>query len=338
MGNFWRERKVLITGGASFIGSHLTEKLVRLGSRVKVVDDLSSGRLENLQNVSSEIEFSQGDLKNPAIAQRACSGTETVFHLAAWHGGRGVIDQNQTACSTNLILDSTVFASASKSHVEKVVFASSGCVYPINYQNDPSKEVYLKESDLGPPYNPDGLYGWAKLSAELTLRAYAVETEMKTASCRFFTVYGDRGHENHAIIAMIARSFINQNPYEIWGNGEQIRNWTHVSDITDGLILAAEKVDNGIGINLGTTERIKVLEAAQMIFDYVNFYPKIKFRPEMPTGPLNRVADNRLAKELLNWEPKVKFLNGLQKTIDWYFSSHKREDITKTLNDKLLAR
>src|ERR671923_776183 len=91
---------------------------------------------------------------------------------------------------------------------------------------------------------------------------------MKSVSCRYFTVYGDRGHENHAVVAMIARAFVRENPYVVWGTGEQIRNWTHVSDIVAGTILAAEKIDDGTAVNLGTMERTRVIDAAHEVLRY----------------------------------------------------------------------
>jgi nucleoside-diphosphate-sugar epimerase len=161
---------------------------------------------------------------------------------------------------------------------------------------------------------------------------------MKSASCRFFTVYGNRGHENHAVIAMIARAFVKQNPFVVWGNGEQIRNWTHVSDIVSGTILAAEKIDDGSAINLGTMERTRVLDAVQEVMRYTGHRADVELHPEMPTGPMNRVADNAMARKLLGWEPQVKFMDGLRATIDWYFSTKEREQISATLAHRLTER
>src|SRR5918999_3010669 len=134
--------------------------------------------------------------------------------------------------------------------------------------------------------------------AELTLLAYHREYGMKTASCRYFTVYGPRGVENHAVIAMIAKAFIRQDPFEVWGDGAQVRNWTHVDDIVRGTILAAEKLHDGTAVNLGTTERVRVLDAARLVLEYTGHKARIELRPDMPRGPRNRVADNALAKRL----------------------------------------
>ena len=336
----WKDHKVLVTGGASFISSHLVDRLVEKGAKVRIVDDLSSGHLENIQGHidSGAVEFTQADLREPGVSRKAVQGIQTAFHLAADHGGRGYVDLHQAACASNLGLDGIFFWECKKAGVEKIVYASSGCVYPNNMQEDVNEELYLTEDMVKPPHDADNMYGWAKLMAEETLLAYAKEWGIKTASCRFFTVYGERGVENHAVIAMIARAFIGQNPFEVWGTGEQVRNWTYVMDIVDGMLLSAEKIDDGTPVNLGTMERIRVIDAAHEVLRYMNVKADIKLLKDMPTGPLNRVADNSLAKKLLGWEPEMKFIDGLHKTIDWYTSVKNKDDVRKIFAHILTER
>jgi nucleoside-diphosphate-sugar epimerase len=336
----WRGRRVLVTGGASFIGSHLVDALIECEAQVRIVDDLSSGRLDNIrQHVhNGRVEFVQADLKDPGVAEQVVAGSSVVFHLAADHGGRGYVDLHQAACATNLMLDGIVFRACLQAKVDKVVYASSGCVYPNYLQTDPNNILYLTEEVVGPPYDADNMYGWAKLMGEMTLASYYKDWGMKSAVCRYFTVYGERGHENHAVIAMIARAFIGQNPFVVWGTGEQVRNWTHVSDIVRGTILAAEKIEDGTAVNIGTMERTKVIEAVREVLGYTGHQAKIELHPEMPTGPMNRVADNTLAKKLLGWEPQVKFVEGLRQTVDWYFSTKDRSQVRAALAQKLTER
>ena len=336
----WQGESVLVTGGASFIGSHLVDALVLRGALVRVVDNLSSGSLDNIRPHldAGQVELIQADLDTPSAAEPAVEGMAVVFHLAADHGGRGYVDLHQAACATNLALDGMLFRACRRAGVEKVVYASSGCVYPNHLQTDPNEMLYLTEEMVGPPYDADNLYGWAKLMGEMTLQAYYKDRGMKSASCRYFTVYGDRGHENHAVIAMIARAFVGQNPFVVWGTGEQIRNWTHVSDIVNGTILAAELIEDGTAVNLGTMERTRVLDAVEEVLRYTGHPADIELHPEMPTGPLNRVADNALAKKLLGWEPEVKFMDGLRRTIDWYFATKDRQQVRQTLNARLTER
>jgi nucleoside-diphosphate-sugar epimerase len=218
------------------------------------------------------------------------------------------------------------------------VFASSGCVYPNFLQSDTSKEVYLTEDLTKGPNDADNMYGWAKLMGEFTLQAYAREGKIKSASCRYFTVYGPRGKEDHAVIAMIARAFTGQDPFEVWGDGTQVRNWTYIDDIVSGTILAGEKIDDGTAVNLGTMERVRVLDAVQMVLEFTGHKAQIKLRPDMPTGPLNRVADNSLARTLLGWEPGLAFRDGLRRTIDWYYKTKDRAQVRQILGRMLTER
>ena len=316
------------------------DALLERGARVHVVDDLTSGRLENIEQhlKAGRITFTEADLREPGVTRAAMKGIEVVFHLAADHGGRGYVDLHQAGPASNLFLDGLVFWEAVKAGVEKVVYASSGCVYPNYMQTDPQKEIYLVEEDVKPPHDADNMYGWAKLMAELTLQAYHREHKLGAASLRYFTVYGPRGVENHAVIAMIARAFIGQNPFEVWGNGMQIRNWTYVDDIVRGTILAAEKINDGTAINLGTMERVRVIDAARMVLEYSGHQAEIRLRPDMPTGPVNRVADNKLAMKLLGWKPNMAFRDGLRKTMDWYAASHQKEAVRGVLEKMLTAR
>jgi nucleoside-diphosphate-sugar epimerase len=205
-------------------------------------------------------------------------------------------------------------------------------------QQDVKRELYLTEEMVGPPYEADGMYGWAKLMTELTLKAYYRDFGMKSASCRFFTVYGERGVENHAVMAMIARAFIGQDPFEVWGDGTQIRNWTYVGDIVDGMILCAERVEDGSAINLGTNERTRVIDAVKEVLRYTGHDAEIRLLRDMPTGPLNRVASTEFAKTTLDWEPKTKFLDGLHRTIDWYFRTKDRDAVRSYLSRMLTER
>ncbi len=316
------------------------DALLARGAKVHVVDDLTSGRTGNIEQhvKAGRVTFAEADLREPGVARAAMKGINVVFHLAADHGGRGYVDLHQAGPASNLFLDGLVFWEAVKAGVEKVVYASSGCVYPNYMQTDPAKELYLREEDVKPPHDADNMYGWAKLMAELTLQAYHREHKLGAASCRYFTVYGPRGVENHAVIAMIARAFVKQNPFEVWGDGTQIRNWTYVDDIVSGTILAAEKINDGTAVNLGTMERIRVIDAAHLVLEYSDHKAEIRLLPDMPTGPVNRVADNKLAKKLLGWEPKTPFREGLRKTMDWYFANHQREAVDGVLEKMLTAR
>jgi UDP-glucose 4-epimerase len=159
---------------------------------------------------------------------------------------------------------------------------------------------------------------------------------MKTVPCRIFTAYGERENETHAVIAWIARAFVRQDPFVIWGDGQQDRNFTYVGDIADGLIRAAERVTDGTPVNLGTAQHIKILDAVNMVLEYADFNPTMQFDMSAPVGVFSRAADLTRTRQVLDWEPSVSFDKGLHRTIDWYFET-KDQDYVRANLDRLLT-
>jgi len=327
---FYEGRRVLVTGGASFIGSHLVDKLVKLGAEVTVIDNLSSGRLDNLQDSINKIKFFKVDLEYAPFDKlaRLFKGHELVFHLAAVHGGRGFIDTHPADVCSNFVIDHRTFEASYRAGVEKVLYASSACVYPPELQAKVGSEYLLREedSDISNPGNflsADREYGWTKLMGELQLLAFIKQYGLKGCSVRFVTVYGPRENETHAIIALIYKAFERMDPYVIWGTGEQERDFTYVEDIVEGTLLAAEKIDDGRPINLGTGRRYKLKEVAEKIFEIMGWRPKkIIFDTSKPVGVMSRALDIRRAWELLGWRPRFSLEEGLRRTIEWYVRTH----------------
>lgn len=327
----WKDCPVLVTGGASFISSHLIDKLVEFGASVTVVDDLSNGKKENLVNSWDKIKFIHQDLEY--ISKKEITdiftGNEIVFHFAADHGGRGYIDTHPADVCSNFAIDHHVFEACSNTSVEKVIFSSSACVYPTELQNKIGSDYKLKESDSDPE-NLDGFlsadveYGWAKLMSEVQMNSFYKQYGLKGCPVRFVTAYGPREDETHAIIALIYKAVEKMDPYEIWGDGNQERDFTYVEDIVSGSILAAEKISDMTPINLGTGQRYKMIDVVKMICGVLNWMPSsFDFDTSKPTGALSRSLDNTKAKELLGWKPKFSLKEGLEKTVKWYIEHHK---------------
>ena len=331
--NFWNETNVLVTGGASFIGSHLVDKLVSLGSKVTVVDNLSSGTLENLDQSKEKITFLNQDLEyiSKSDLDKIFRDKEIVFHLAAVHGGRGYITTHPADVSSNYSIDHHVFEGCNDSNVQNLVFASTACVYPTKLQDTIGSDYKLKEQDADPTdldklMSADIEYGWEKLMSEMQLNAFKKQYGLKGCPVRFVTAYGPRENETHAIIALIYKAIEKMNPYQIWGDGNQERDFTYVEDIVDGTILAAEKISDGTPVNLGTGDRYKMIDVVNMIFKILGWKPdKIEFDTSKPVGALSRALDNERASNLLGWSPRFNLEDGLRKTIDWYKTSHKIE-------------
>lgn len=320
---FFRGKRVLVTGGASFIGSHLTELLVALGSQVTVVDDLSSGRVENLAAVEGDIGFRKADLRDPDEARRASSGQEIVFHLAASHGGRGYIDTHPVDCAGNMLLDHVVFRAAAAEGVSRIVLASSACVYPVNLQASSEERGLLREEDAGfdRPGSAfaDGEYGWAKLMGELQLRAFHKQYGLTGVACRLFTAYGERENESHAVVALIAKALARLDPFPVWGDGSQTRNFTYVADTVAGMALAAAHIDGFGVVNVGGSRHHTILELLEVIFRETGFRPaRIDRQTDRPVGVRSRASDNTRARRLLDWEPEVGLDEGVRRTVAWY--------------------
>ena len=349
----WRDKRVLVTGGASFIGSHIVDALLRKGAVVRVADDFSSGRLSNIGYPLKQADngvwkyesltIRQGNLKEMNFTKSMMRDIDIVFHLAALHGGRGYIDTHPAECCSNMILDQLVFEEANRAGVERVCFASSACVYPSYLQEETGSNYLLKEEDAD-PFSRDKAYadleyGWAKLMGEMALKAYYRQYGLKTSAARIFTAYGPRENETHAIIALIAKAFIKMDPYVIWGTGEQDRNFTYVQDIVDGMMLACEKIVDGSPTNIGRDDRITINDAAELIFELTDWRPKeIHHDLTKPQGVASRAADLTRAERLLNWRPKVSYEEGFKKTISWYFASSKKEDVLKNICELLFER
>lgn len=346
-------KRVLVTGGASFIGSHLVNTLLKQGVNVVVADDFSSGKLSNLEYSwkqknsktweSSNLLVRQGDLKDRGFTHSVMEDIEIVFHLAALHGGRGYIHTHPAECCTNMALDQLVFEEAFNAGVGRICFASSACVYPSYLQDTTGSNYLLKEEDADPFIRDKAFadleYGWAKLMGEMSLKAYHKEYGMKTASVRIFTAYGPRENETHAIVALIAKAFVKQDPYVIWGTGEQDRNFTYVQDIADALILASQKIENGSPVNAGRDDRITINRAAELIFEIINWKPnKIFHDIKKPQGVASRAADLTNAKNLLNWSPKFNYTEGFKETINWYFKNKQQENVKANLEKLLMER
>ncbi len=323
---FFEGRPTLVTGGASFIGSHLVELLVASGANVRVADDLSSGRLANLEAVRPAIEFLELDLRRPENARRAAEGASVVFHLAACHGGRGYIETHPVECSANMALDQTVFSEAVAAGARTLVFASSACVYPTNLQESADDRRLLVEGDAGfeEPGKAfaDGEYGWAKLMGELQLRAFAKQYGVDAVACRIFTAYGERENESHAVIALIAKAAARLDPFPIWGDGTQTRNFTYVADTVTGLALAAASLTGFAVVNVGSSRHHTVLELLEEIFAAVGWRPSAILRElDRPVGVKSRAADNALSRARLGWEPEVSLEEGVARTARWYLST-----------------
>jgi nucleoside-diphosphate-sugar epimerase len=314
----WGAKHVVVTGGAGFIGSHLVERLVTMGTRVRVVDNLQRGRIENIGPVSDRVEFLQGSLEDASFADRAIRGTDVVFDFASRLGGIRFLSKNPASIlSTNLRMLLYTLEAARIQNVERYFYASSSCVYG---QETP---VPHKEDHAG-FCPPESAYGWSKIAGEALVKAYHEEYGLRTYLARPFNVYGPKeslGPFPHVIIQFI-KDASKEKPLMIYGDGKQTRAFTYVSDVIDGIVRIAESPYICTPFNLGSGQETSINELADLI---IELYPsKMELRKQYCmaiSGDIRRrAADSRRAKELLDWEPTVELRVGLKNTIEWYRS------------------
>lgn len=322
--SFWDGKKVLVTGGAGFIGSHLVEQLVAENAEVRAVDNLENGLLDNLELCRDKIEFITNDLTAPISCKAAVKGVELVFSLAARVGG---VDYNikhpATMFTQNVLINTLMLQAAREEAIDRYLCVSSACIYP-RYCTIPTPE---SEGFKDEPEPTNRGYGWAKRIAEIQAQTYAQEFGMKIAIVRPYNTYGPRDHfspeKSHVIPAIIRRIFNEEDPLVIWGDGEQTRAFVYVTDVVKGMILAVEKYPNADPMNIGTEEEIKIKDLVSLIVTLSEKRPKIVFDSSKPSGQPRRNADITKAENLIGYKPEVSLEEGLKKTINWYIANSK---------------
>lgn len=321
MTSFWKNKKVLVTGGLGFVGSHLVEQLVTMGSKVTILDHVTSKKLINIEQVRSKISIVNGDCDVIADARTACEGQDIVMNLAARVGGIEYNQQHQgSILSANLNIASTILEAARQSKVSKVLAVSSACVYPRDaHIPTPESEGFRDE-----PEPTNGGYGWAKRMQELLSKYYSEEYNMEIAVVRPYNTYGPRDHfepdKSHVIPSLIRRIYNNENPLNVWGSGKQSRAFLYVTDLVHGMLLACEKSTTTNPINLGTDEEVTIKQLVELIISLSNHKITVAFDTSRPDGSPRRNSDNTLAKKLLHFSPRVSLREGLARTVEWYQS------------------
>jgi UDP-glucose 4-epimerase len=344
--NNYSGKSAVVTGGASFIGSHLTDALLELGASVKVLDDFSSGRKENL-TPHANLQVVELDVLNAeSVKAELTSDFDVVFHLAAVHGGRGFIESQQAAIMENFALDFNVFSAAAKAGVGRIVHASSACAYPVSPQSSTTDLNLLFEGLAGfdnpEKSDPDGAYGWVKLMGEYQLERICETSEKSSgASARIFTAYGERENESHAAIALIAKSLLKMDPYPVWGSGQQTRNFTYVADTVTGLLLLGleDKGSRFDVFNVGTADHVTVMAFIEEINQQLGWSPiKFDLQLDKPMGVASRASNNSKMMSKFAWAPGISIQEGIKRTLAWYTELDSRPSTISELEAKLNAR
>jgi UDP-glucose 4-epimerase len=297
--------KYLVTGGAGFIGSHLVDKLIKQNHKVVVIDDLSTGKKENL---NPKADFYQLDICDFEKIKPIFEGIDYVFHLAAIPRVPLSIEDPVLTSKVNAWGTINAFKAAIDQRVKRIVFASSSSVY------GDQEELPLKEEMIPNPVSP---YGLQKLMSERFARLFVNLYEVPIICLRYFNVYGPRidfDSDYSLVIGKFLRLRAENKPLTIFGTGEQTRGFCYIDDVVDGTIKAMEsdKLKGGEIINIGQEKSYSVNYLSQLIGG------EVQYLPPRPGDPLHTQADISLAKNLLNWEPKIDFKDGVELTRRWF--------------------
>lgn len=309
--------RYLVTGGAGFIGSNTVDELVRRGHSVAVLDDLSSGKEQNLADVRDRIDVFRGSITDPQVLDRACRGADFVLHLAAQVS---VPHSVQDPAETNRVnVDGTlqVLQAARQARVRRVVFSGSSAVYG-------EEPTLLKREDMPPiPISP---YGVSKLVSELYGQVFYRIYGLEFVSLRYFNVFGPRqdpSSQYSGVLSLFITAIRNGAAPIIYGDGEQSRDFTFVDNVVQANLRACEEPGvSGLVFNAGTGKRYTLNQTLRLL-------EKFSGRAAQPTYAEPRQGDIRdsqadisLAREKLGYEPRVGFEEGLRRTWDWYCAQH----------------
>lgn len=319
---FWDGKKVLITGGAGFIGSHLAEELLRRGRnvRITVADNLSKNRRKNIAAIRKDIRVVKTELDSFEEARKICRGQDIVLNLAARVGGVGYNSKHHgTMFRENMLISCHMLEAARLAEVERFLAVSSACVYP-RFCTIPTPET---EGFRDSPEQTNEGYGWAKRMAEFMADAYHKQFGMTIAIARPYNAYGPRDNfdleKSHVISALIRRIVDGkENPVTVWGDGTQTRAFLFVEDFARGLLEVCEKYAVSDPLNLGADEEVTVRALAEMISKISGSKAKLQFDPSKPTGQPRRNCDTAKAQAKIGFTARVGLEEGLTRTIQWY--------------------
>lgn len=274
--NFYANKRVLITGGAGFIGSHLAEELVKNQAKVTILDNLSTGNLNNLAYIKDQIIFQQGDIRNVKTCNIATKNQDIIFHEAAFVSAAESVEKPYECYEINVDGTLNILHAAYQNKVEKLLFASSAAVY--GNTNNICHEMLICE--------PESPYGASKLTGEKYCQMYSQTYGLQTLSLRYFNVWGERQDPHNGYAAAIAKfkAQMAQNlPITIYGDGLQTRDFIHVSQIVEAnlwLAMLPKNQLNGQPINIATGVSNTLLEMIEKLkINYPNYQPKLKFVP-----------------------------------------------------------
>jgi nucleoside-diphosphate-sugar epimerase len=305
--------RYLVTGGAGFIGSNTVDELVRRGHNVVVLDDLSSGKAENLAGVKGKIQFIQQSITNLDRLREVCRGVDYVMHLGARTSvPRSVIDPLET---NRVNVDGTlnVLVAARDAKVKRVVFAGSSSVY--------GETPTLPKRESMPPA-PISPYGVSKLAGEIYGQVFQRAYGLEFVSLRYFNVFGPRqdpGSPYSGVLSLFNAAILEGTQPAVYGDGEQSRDFTYVGNVVEANLLACEAQQAaGLAVNIGTGTRYTLNQTLALLGKITGRPAKAKYVPPREGDIRDSQADITRARDVLGYNPRIGFEEGLQRTWEWF--------------------
>jgi len=301
----------LVTGGAGFIGSHLVKRLVEQGDRVRVVDNLSTGKKERLESVLTTVEFVRAELADPAVCDQAVAGMDFVLHQAAVPSVQRSQEDPVGTNRANVTATVNLLESSRKYGIRRFVYAASSSAYG-------NSEVLPKQEDM--PANPCSFYALQKLTGERYCKLYQEFFNLETVSLRYFNIFGpsqDPNSEYSAVIPKFINRLLNRAPITVHGDGEQSRDFTFVDNVVEANLLAV-KAKNVAGrvFNIGCGDRITISRLIQLMEGILEMKAEVIMVAPRPGDVLHSLADISLAKTHLGYTPRVGVEEGLKRTVE----------------------
>ena len=307
----------VVTGGAGFIGSHIADALTRNGLRVRVIDDLSTGHRENLEEITGDVDFTEGSVADEQLLKKVLDGAELVFHEAAIPSVPRSVEHPRQSHVASVDGTFTLLLAARDQKVRRVVYAASSSAYG-DQPTLPKKEAMLPD-----PLSP---YAVAKLVGEYYCQVFARVYGLETISLRYFNVFGPRqdpGSQYSGVVSRFISVLLNNQQPVIYGDGEQSRDFTYIDNVIDANLRAAS-VTSGFGsvVNVANGQRITLNQLLEELKAIVG-KPEVKadYREARVGDVRHSLADISRARELLGYQPLVSLREGLQRTIDWWKTS-----------------
>jgi len=317
----------LIPGACGFVGRNLTKRLLKTTSdSLVLVDDLSKGRpLAQWLNIDKDgiieggrVDYYQQDIRvflkeivNPDHKLNSIKFSD-VFHLAAIVGGRSVIDGDPLKVALNLSIDSEFFYWASIHKPLRILYPSSSAAYPVELQLE-NNNIALAEHNINFTNIglPDMTYGWSKITGEYLAKLAHERYGLSVACIRPFSGYGEDQEVDYPIPAIARRIAVKENPVEVWGTGEQGRDFVHIDDVIDVMLIAIEKIEDGTAINIGSGKLTSFNEIIKTLTDIAGYSPEIKPLLDKPVGTFSRYCDMSFVKTKLDWTPQITLKEGM---------------------------